>query len=743
MKDKIKNLIKEMTLEEKASLCSGLDFWHTKSVERLDIPNISVSDGPHGLRYQDEEADNFGINESVAATCFPSGATLACSWDRNLLNEVGKALGKESKSYDVNVLLGPAINIKRSPLCGRNFEYLSEDPYLSSELAVGYIQGVQSEGVGTSVKHFAANNQEYNRLSIDTIIDERTLREIYLASFEGAVKQGKPWTIMCSYNKVNGEFASENSYLLNKVLRDDWGYEGFVVSDWGAVNDRVKGIKAGLDLEMPSCYGISDKDIVKAINNGELSEEALNQTIERILSIIYKAKETKKEETVSLDKHHEMAKLVAKECMVLLKNEDDILPLKKDTKIAILGAFAKNPRFQGGGSSHVNAYKVDDLMEQIKNVAPNSEAVYGKGFDLESDQINHNLINEAIEKAKNSDVAVIFIGLPERYESEGYDRKHLRIPENQVTLIQEVSKVQSNIVVVLCNGAPIEMPWGNYAKGILEGYLGGQALFGAIVELLFGEVSPSGKLAETFPIKLSDNPSYLNFPGEEDRVVYGEGLFVGYRYYDQKQLPPAYPFGFGLSYTTFEYSDITVNKNEILDTENVIVTVKVKNTGKVKGKETIQLYVSDDISSVIRPEKELKGFEKVELEPKEEKEVRFNLNNRSFAYFNTKINDWHVESGDFHILIGSSSKDIRLQTKITVNSTVGIPKKITENTTIREILLNADSESEVYELVTKGLNDRGLDVEELKNEESLFGNMVLRSLMKFVGIEVDYKKLFN
>lgn len=742
MKDKIKNLINEMTLEEKASLCSGLDFWHTKPVERLNIPNISMSDGPHGLRFQDEEADNFGINDSVPATCFPSGAALACSWDRNLMNKVGKALGKESKNHDVNILLGPAINIKRSPLCGRNFEYLSEDPYLTSELSMNYIKGVQSEGVGTSVKHFAANNQEYNRMSIDTIVDERTLREIYLASFEGAVKQGKPWTVMCSYNKINGEFASENNYLLTKVLREDWGYEGFVVSDWGAVNDRVKGIKAGLDLEMPSCFGISDKEIVAAVKNKDLSIEVLNKTVERMLSIIYKAKETKKEESISLDSHHETAKTVATDCMVLLKNEDDILPLKKDMKVAVLGAFAKTPRFQGGGSSHVNAYKVDDLMEQMKVVAPNSNVDFAQGFDLQSDYTDQGLIDEAMAKAKSADVAIVFLGLPERYESEGYDRKHMRIPENQIALLEEISMVQSKIVIVLCNGAPIEMPWGHYAKGILEGYLGGQGLFGAIAELLYGDVSPSGKLAETFPVKLSDNPSYLNFPGEEDHVVYAEGLFVGYRYYDQKQIAPAYPFGFGLSYTNFEYSNITVSKKEISDTENVIVTVKVMNIGKVKGKEIIQLYIGDDISSVIRPQKELKGFDKIELEPKEEKVVEFILDKRSFAYFNTKINDWHVESGTFHILVGSSSQDIRLRTQITVNSTVEIPKKISENSTIREILLCVEPDSEIYQLVMKGLSDKGLNIEELKSEDSLFGSMVFRSIMRFSGIDVDYKKLF-
>lgn len=742
MKDKIKKLMNEMTLEEKASLCSGLDFWHTKTVERLNIQNISMSDGPHGLRYQDEEADNFGINDSVPATCFPSGATLACSWDRELMNNVGKVLGKESKNYDVNILLGPAINIKRSPLCGRNFEYLSEDPYLSSELSTNYINGVQSEGVGTSVKHFAANNQEHNRMSIDTIIDERTLREIYLASFEGAVKQGKPWTIMCSYNKINGEFASENNYLLTKVLREDWGYEGIVVSDWGAVNDRVKGIKAGLDLEMPSCFGISDKEIVAAVKNKELCIDVLNKTVERMLNIIYKAKEAKKEEAISLDSHHETAKTVATDCMVLLKNEDDILPLKKDMKVAVLGAFAKTPRFQGGGSSHVNAYKVDDLMEQMKVIAPNSKVNFAQGFELESDYIDHGLIDEAIEKAKSSDVAIVFLGLPERYESEGYDRKHMRIPENQIALLEEISKVQSKVVIVLCNGAPIEMPWGHYAKGILEGYLGGQGLFGAIAELLYGDVSPSGKLAETFPVKLSDNPSYLNFPGEEDRVVYAEGLFVGYRYYDQKQITPAYPFGFGLSYTNFEYSNITVNKKELSDTENVIVSVKVKNIGKIKGKEIVQLYIRDDTSSVIRPKKELKGFDKIELEPKEEKVVEFILDKRSFAYFNTKINDWHVESGTFHILVGSSSQDIRLQTQITVNSTVEIPKKISENSTIREILLYVEPDSEIYQLVMKGLSDKGLNIEELKNEDSLFGSMVFRSIMRFSGIDVDYKKLF-
>lgn len=699
----IHGIISQMTLEEKASLCSGLDFWHTKGIERLGIPSIMMTDGPHGLRKQDESADHLGLHASVPATCFPSGAGLACSWDRKLLEKVGVALGEECQAENVSIILGPAANIKRSPLCGRNFEYLSEDPYLSSELAANHIKGVQSQGVGTSLKHYAANNQEHRRLTVDTIVDERTLREIYLASFEGAVKQAQPWTVMCAYNKVNGQYCSENKYLLTDILKEEWGHEGFVVSDWGAVNERVDGLAAGLELEMPSSHGIRDKKIVEAVKAGKLPENVLDRAVERLLTIIFRAVDNKKENaTYDKEAHHRLAREIARECMVLLKNEDGILPLKKESTLAIIGAFAKNPRYQGGGSSHINPSRLDNIYEEIEKTAGDkTKILYAEGYKLDSDDIDEGLINEAKEAAVKAYVAVIFAGLPERYESEGYDRKHIRIPENHSKLIEAVAEVQSNVVVVLSNGSPIEMPWIDRVKGVLEAYLGGQALGGAIADLLFGDANPCGKLAETFPKKLSDNPSYLNFPGEGHRVEYREGLFVGYRYYDAKEIEPLFPFGYGLSYTTFEYTDISVDKKEIFDNETVNVSVKVKNTGKVPGKEIVQLYVKDVESSVIRPEKELKGFEKVELEPGEEKTVTFTLNKRAFAYYNTQIKDWHVESGDFDILVGKSSRYIILKERVNVKSTVSIRKKFTRNSTFSDLMADPAGAEVARELLKR------------------------------------------
>ncbi|MGM0873438.1 MAG: glycoside hydrolase family 3 C-terminal domain-containing protein [Bacillota bacterium] len=688
MKRDIQALIKEMTLEEKASLCSGLDFWHLKGIERLGIPSIMVTDGPHGLRKQREGADHLGIFDSVPATCFPSAAGLASSWNRSLIKKVGVALGEECQAENVAVLLGPGANIKRSPLCGRNFEYFSEDPFLSAEMAANHIKGVQSQGVGTSLKHFAANNQENRRMSVDTIVDERTLREIYLASFENAVKQSQPWTVMSAYNKVNGEYASENKTLLTDILKDEWGFEGFVVSDWGAVNERADGLEAGLELEMPSSNGMGDQKIVNAVKNGKLSEETLNKAVERLLNIIFKAVDNKiKNATYDQAAHHQLAREVGRESMVLLKNDNRILPLKKEGTIAVIGEFARSPRYQGGGSSHIKPTKLENIFEEIeKSTGDTANVLYAQGYKLSSDEHDEQLIEEAKQAASGANVAILFVGLPDRYESEGYDREHLRIPDNHQKLIEEVASVQQNVIVVLSNGAPVEMPWLENVSGLLEGYLGGQALGGAIADLLFGDANPSGKLAETFPMNLRHNPSYVNFPGEGDKVEYKESLFVGYRYYDVKHIEPLFPFGFGLSYTTFEYSNLVINKKDVKDTDTVEVNVSVKNTGEVAGQEIVQLYVKDVTSSVIRPEKELKGFEKVELQPGEEKTITFTLDKRAFAYYNVDLKDWHVESGDFEILVGKSSKEIVLTENLYVESTVAIKKTITRNTTIGDLL---------------------------------------------------------
>lgn len=680
----VKALLSKMTLEEKASMCSGGDFWHTKSVKRLGIPNVMVSDGPHGLRKQDLKADHLGVNVSIKAVCFPSACATACSFDRNLIETMGKALGNECQAEDVSVLLGPGCNIKRSPLCGRNFEYFSEDPYLASQMAKHHILGVQSTGTGTSLKHFLANNQEHRRMSTSANIDERTLREIYLCAFETAVKEAKPKTVMCSYNRINGTFASENKRYLTDILRNEWGFNGLVVSDWGAVNDRVKGLQAGLDLEMPSCGGINDKLIVEAVNNGTLSEDILDTSVERILTLMYQYLENRnKDAKFNMDNDHALSEKIAQECMVLLKNDNNILPLKKDSKVAYIGKFAQSPRYQGGGSSHINSYKISNALDSSKQYA---KITYAQGYDTNEDITNPELLAEAIEVAKNSDIAVIFAGLPDTFESEGFDRSHMDMPKCQNELIEKIAEVQSNVIVVLHNGAPITMPWIDKVKGVIETYLTGQASGSAVSKILFGEVNPSGKLAETFPLKLQDNPSWLSGFGEGDEINYTEGIFVGYRYYDKKDMNVLFPFGYGLSYTTFEYSNLKVSSESIKDTDTITVTIDVTNTGSMAGKEIVQLYIQDVESSVIRPVKELKGFEKISLQPNETKTVTFTLNKRSFAYYNVDIKDWHVESGTFNILIGKSSRDIVLSRSIKVQSTIELPKKYHMNTNYGDLV---------------------------------------------------------
>ncbi|MFZ3590060.1 glycoside hydrolase family 3 C-terminal domain-containing protein [Bacillus sp. DJP31] len=729
----IKALISQMTLEEKSSLCSGLDFWHTKEIGRLGIPSIMVADGPHGLRKQRDRTGNTGMFDSIPATCFPSAVGLASTWNRKLIERVGSALGEECQAEDVSILLGPGANIKRSPLCGRNFEYFSEDPYLSSEMAANHISGVQSQGVGTSLKHFAVNNQEHRRMSIDAIVDERTLREIYLASFEEAIKKAKPWTVMCSYNKVNGDYASEHDYLLSHILRNEWGFDGFVVSDWGAVNERVKGLSAGLELEMPSSSGERDQMIKEAVLDGTLLVETLDRAVERLLRVIFKAVDHKKENASYLiAEHHQLAREAARESMVLLKNEDDVLPLKKEGTLTIIGGFVENPRYQGGGSSHIIPTLIDSTFEEIKKMAGrNTNVLYAKGYQLEKNDINEQLVLEAIEVAGRSDVTVLFVGLPDRYESEGYDREHMRIPENQFELIEKVADVQKNLVVVLSNGAPIEMPWINKVKGLLEGYLGGQATGGAIADLLFGETNPSGKLAETFPKALQDNPSYLFFPGEEDRVEYREGIFVGYRYYDTKNVEPLFPFGFGLSYTNFEYENLWINRKDIFDDETVNVTVDVINTGSLVGKEIVQLYVRDVSSSVIRPNKELKGFEKLELQPGEKKTVTFTLDKRAFAYYNVQIKDWHVETGDFEILVAKSSREIVLKETLRVNSTVPIRKPIHRNTTVGDLLIDPILGSVAQEILARVNENNPLARAALEDND---GSDMMGAMMKYMPL---------
>ncbi len=735
----IKELVSKMTLEEKAGLCSGLDFWHTKPVERLGVPAVMVSDGPHGLRKQDEEADHLGINDSIKAVCMPAACATAASFDRELIGHMGEAIGDSCQHEKLSVVLGPAVNIKRSPLCGRNFEYFSEDPYLAGEMSASYINGVQSRNVGTSIKHFAANNQEHRRMSSSSNVDERTLREIYFPAFEISVKKAQPWTVMCSYNRLNGTYASEHPWLLTDVLRGEWGFEGYVMSDWGAVSDRVAGVAAGLDLEMPASGGINDKKIVEAVRAGKLDETLVDQAVERILTINYRYLDNAKPETPwDQEADHQLSAQIAAECMVLLKNEG-VLPLRKEDEIAFIGEFAKKPRFQGGGSSHINCFKTTSAMEAVDGL----KVTYAQGYSVEKDEATDEMIAEAVAAAKAAKVAVVFAGLPDAYESEGYDRTHMAMPVCQNKLIEAVAEANANTVVVLHNGSPVEMPWIDKVKGVLEAYLGGQAVGQAVVKVLFGDVNPSGHLPETFPVKLSDNPSYLYYGGEGNEADYREGIFVGYRYYDKKDMDVLFPFGYGLSYTTFACSDLRLSASEITDQETLTATVTVKNTGACAGKTVVQLYVGDKDSTVLRPVRELKGFEKVELAPGESKDVSFVLDKRSFAYWNTELGDWHVETGEFTVEVGQSSRDIEVCGTVTVNSTVALKKHYTMDSIYMDILADPKAAEvvkpmleEMKKAFSSGSEDTTDAAKEAVSEEmnmAMIKYMPLRGAMSFGG----------
>ncbi|WP_106769213.1 glycoside hydrolase family 3 C-terminal domain-containing protein [Paenibacillus faecalis] len=731
MNRNIQEIVSQMTLEEKASLCSGLNMWQTKPIERLGIPSISMTDGPHGLRKQGDLADM--SSKTVRSTCFPSGAGLASSWDRQLIREVGKALGEECQAEDVQIILGPAVNIKRSPLCGRNFEYFSEDPYLSSELGTYHVYGVQGEGVGTSVKHFAVNNQETLRNSINAVVDERTLHEIYLRSFEGPVTAGEAWTVMCAYNLVNGEFCSENEYLLTDVLKQKCGHKGIVMTDWGAINERVKGLRAGLELEMPYVGKEHDQLIVDVVSSGELEQSVLDGAVERLLTVIFKAFDNRKPGfTYDQKEHHKLARRTAAECMVLLKNENNLLPLKPEQSVAVIGAFAKNPRYQGGGSSHIAPTRLDAAYDSIMEVAQ-GKVVYAEGYSLKGDAVHDDLIAEAVKAAAGTEVAVIFAGLPDSYESEGVDRTHLNIPDSHVELIKRVSAVQPNTVVVLSNGSPVSMPWASDVRAVLEGYLAGQASGSATADVLYGVVNPSGKLAETFPASLEQTPAYLNFPGGKSEVYYGEGLFVGYRYYEAKKEQPLFPFGYGLSYTQFAYENISSDKNQMKDTEVITINVTVRNTGDLAGKEVVQLYVKPLDSTVVRPVKELKGFEKVHLEPGEAKIVKFTLDKRAFAYYNTEIEDWFAETGVYDILVGGSSVDTPLSLSVNVISTAIPFKKVTRNTKFYELLAVPETAPLAAELME-------LSMERIKQMGAMFTDSMDAGLNELFDAVVKWKK---
>ena len=686
MNKKIEKLLSELTLEEKAGLCSGKDFWRSKAVERLGIPSIMVSDGPSGLRTQSENGSD--ENDSRIAVSFPSGCATASSFDRALLYREGEILGEESNNFGISTLLGPAINIKRSPLCGRNFEYFSEDPYVSGELGTAYINGVQSKKVGTSLKHFAANNQETNRFSESGIIDERALREIYLAGFEACVKKSNPATIMCSYNAINGELSSENKLLLNDILRDEWGFKGMVVSDWGAVYNRVKGIKAGLNLEMPYSGGLTDNDIVEAVKNGSLTMEELDKSVGHVLEWVFDYVENKQPGVFDMDKDHIESGKIAEESCVLLKNEASVLPLSEKEKVLFVGTFAKEPRYGGGGSSKIRCYKLTDAITAAKaaGIAVEYEQGYGDDFVTADEK----LAKAAVTAAKKADKVVVFAGLPDSFESEGADRTSLDMPAAQNELIERLAAVNKNVIVVLHNGAPVAMPWVDKVSGILECYLGGENIGTAQINLLYGKANPCGKLAETFPLRLEDTPCFMNFPGNGRETIYAEGIFVGYRWYDCRKMPVLFPFGHGLSYTKFEYKDIKLSSSSIKDKDGVDVFVTVKNTGACAGKEIVQVYVSDKTGVEIRPVKELKGFEKVFLKPGEEKTVKITLDKRAFAYWNTDTKEWYAPSGEYEILAAASSADIRLSAKLNVTSSSKKAFNITPQTTMGDMLKNKE-----------------------------------------------------
>ncbi len=668
----INKLLNELTLEEKASLLSGLHFWTTKPIENKGIPAVTMTDGPHGLRKE------FGIEEgkggvnimkgSEPATCFPPAVTLASSWDTELIKEVGGAIADEAGALKVSTVLGPGTNIKRSPLCGRNFEYFSEDPYLAGEMATNYVLGVQEKGIGTSLKHYLANNEEFCRMSIDSRVDERALREIYLPAFESTVKRAAPQQVMASYNKLNGEYVVESRRALTEILREEWGYQGLVVSDWGAVNDRVKGVLAGLDLQMPGTKGTHDKQIVKAVERGDLSIEDLDVAVERVLRYVDECSEKKKKAFCrDFDKNHELCRKAGTKGAVLLKNEGEVLPLSEDESIALIGALCEESRYQGAGSSRICCQKLVKVLDAFKESGLSYD--YEKGYTLKGDGYNKKLIARAVELAKQREKVVVVIGLTDEYESEGFDRKHMRLPDGHNILIEELAKVNSNIIVVLEGGAPMELPWRNNpsVKGILNTYLLGEAVGEATIDLLYGRANPSGKLAETFPKSLDDVLSNKYFPMGPRTVEYRESIYVGYRYFTTANKEVAYPFGYGLSYTQFEYSDLEV-EDRYNEGDELKVGFTITNVGKYDGEEVAQIYVRHNNSPIFKPERELKGFKKVFIKSGESVMVEIILDSRSFAFYNRAIKGWNVLNGDYSIMIGSSSADIALCKNIQVVS---------------------------------------------------------------------------
>ena len=644
--------VNDLTLEEKAALTSGTNPWSLGNVAAKGLPNYTITDGPHGLR-KAQNTESMDVEENVPATCFPPAAGMACSWNPELVERVGEAMGEECIQEQVAVILGPGVNIKRNPLGGRCFEYWSEDPYLAGHTAVGIVKGVQSKGVGTSLKHFAANNQETDRLRISATISPRAMREIYLPAFEYIVKTAQPWTVMCSYNKINGVFSSQNRWLLTDVLRGEWGFKGIVMSDWGAVSDRVAALNAGLNLEMPPSN--TDNQIVAAAKDGRIPATQLDEMAQGMIDLVAKARPAMSRDgyQYDVDAHNEVARQAAVESMVLLKNEDATLPVAKGAKIAVIGEFARTPRYQGAGSSLINPTKLTSFLDALEERGVAAD--FAPGFTLDDAAQDPALTEQAVTAAQQADVVLLFLGLPAAYESEGFDRTTLDIPAKQVEVLEAVAAANPNVAVVLSNGSVISLPWRGRAKAILETWLLGQAGGAALADVIFGDEAPSGKLAQTIIDDVNDDPSAMNWPGEEGHVDYGEGVFVGYRYYDTFRKQVTYPFGYGLSYATFDVHDATVAKTGPRTAE---VTVTVTNTSDVAGAETVQVYVAPSKAKVARPVHELKGFAKVALEPGESKNVTIALDDRAFAYWSERFDDWHVEGGTYTVEVGVSSRDI-------------------------------------------------------------------------------------
>ncbi|MGM0213763.1 glycoside hydrolase family 3 C-terminal domain-containing protein [Enterococcus sp. AZ109] len=655
---KNKTIIDKLTVEQKASLMSGKSTWESQDIPEV-VPAIFMSDGPHGLRKQMGEADHLGLNESLPATCFPTAATLANSWDEGLVYQVGKCIGEEAKALGVHVVLGPGLNIKRNPKCGRNFEYYSEDPYLAGKLAASSIRGIQANGTIASPKHFAANSQEYRRMASDSIVDERTLREIYTTNFEIAVKEGQPKSIMSSYNLVNGAYANEDSYLLRDILKDEWGFKGFVVSDWGGDNDHTAGVKNGSHLAMPTLGKNGTLELIESVKNGKLDEAVLDQRVDEFLTVVNSVDVSPADGTIDWTQHHEVAKKAAMESVVLLKNEDNVLPLDKTKKVAVIGDFAQTPRYQGAGSSVVNAKNLETTLDVIGNY-PLTVSGFAKGYER-GGRSNDQLVNEALALAKKSDVILLYAGLDEILESEGMDRTTIDMPKNQLALIQELAETGKPIIVALSAGSVVECSWENKVQGILHGYLGGEAGASAMLEVICGQHNPSGKLNETYPLTYQDVPFGKEFPAKGRYAYYKEGIYVGYRYYDTAKKAVRYPFGYGLSYSSFQYSDLQITKTGI----KAVIT----NTSETAGAEIVQLYVSNPSSTLLRPEKELKGFTKVFLQPKESQTIEIAFDDKTFRYYDVKSRSWKTEAGEYKIMLASSVQDIRLEGQLQVEGT--------------------------------------------------------------------------